>query len=72
MAIHFFHLRSGSRVELDTQGLDCPDLAAAKRHAQEIAASAAADDGAADWRIEIADAGGQYLASVDRHGVVAG
>lgn len=69
MALHFFHLRSGPRVELDTQGIDCVDLAAAKRHAVELAAGQGARDD--DWRIEIADAAGQYIASVDRNGVVA-
>lgn len=73
MPVHYFHVRSGSRVELDTYGTDCADLAAAKRHAQGLAAAAdrAPDEGPDGWRIEIADAGGQYLASVDRDGVVA-
>lgn len=69
MAVHFFHIRTGPRVELDAEGVDCADLAAAKRHAVALAAERHGDDG--DWRIEIADAAGQYLASVDRNGVVA-
>lgn len=69
MAVHFFHLRTGPRVELDTEGVDLEDLAAAKRHAVALAQRRHGDD--ADWRIEIADAAGQYLASVDRHGVIA-
>ncbi len=69
MAHHYFHIRTGSRVELDSDGVDCVDLAAAKRHAADLAA--ARDQKDADWRIEIADAAGQYLASVDSEGVVA-
>ena len=70
MTLHYFHLRTASRVELDPEGVDCANLAAAKRHAIALAAARGeGDDG--DWRIEIADAAGQYLASVDNDGVVA-
>lgn len=73
MAIYYFHIRTGARVELDSQGIDCADLAAAKRHALDVVVArrgeASGDDPA--WRVEIADQGGQYLASVDPEGVVA-
>ncbi len=74
MAIYYFHIRSGARVELDSDGIDCPDLAAAKRHGIALVSDRRAqtpDAGAAGWRVEIADQGGQYLASVDGDGVVA-
>ncbi|MDO9487415.1 MAG: hypothetical protein Q7J32_03500 [Sphingomonadaceae bacterium] len=70
MTLHFFHIRSGSRVELDGEGTDCADLAAAKRHAVTLAGTRVDSDDT-DWRIEIADEAGQYLASIDRQGVVA-
>ena len=70
MTLHYFHLRTASRVELDSNGVDCADLAAAKRHAVALAAARSESD-VGDWRIEIADAAGQYLASVDKEGVVA-
>jgi len=69
MALHYFHIRTGPRVELDAAGVECADLAAAKRHAVTLAEQRHAEAG--DWRIEIADAAGLYLASVDRDGVVA-
>ncbi len=70
MTRHYFHIRTGPRVELDAEGVDCADLAAAKRHAATLAAARRPQD-AEDWQIEIADAAGQYLATVDRDGVVA-
>lgn len=77
MAIFYFHLRVGPRAELDNDGVDLPDLAAAKRHAIETAPDRVrgrvrrSDDPSA-WRIEIADAAGQYLATVNCEGVLAG
>lgn len=76
MPRYYFHLRVGARAELDDVGSECEDLAAAKRHAIETAAArlgsgARPSDDAENWRIEIADEGGQYLAAVDADGVVA-
>lgn len=76
MPRYYFHLRVGARAELDAEGVECADLSAAKRHAIEIAgarvgAAPRASDDSAGWRIEIADAGGQYLAAIDADGVIA-
>lgn len=68
MALHYFHVRTGARVELDSVGTDCSDIAEAKRHALALAERASGDDG--DWRIELADAAGLHLASIDRDGVI--
>lgn len=71
MAIYYFHIRTGARVELDPDGIDCPDLAAAKRHGLALVSERRSEPIGDGWRIEIADQGGQYLASVDQDGVVA-
>ena len=76
MAIFYFHLRVGPRAELDPNGLDLPDLAAAKRHAidtapERVRGRVRRTDDPSAWRIEIADAAGQYLATVNCEGVLA-
>lgn len=76
MPTFYFHLRLGPRVQLDGEGSPCADLAAAKRHAiasaeERIAAQKHPTDDVTDWRIEIADAGGQHVATVGPSGVVA-
>jgi hypothetical protein len=73
MPIYFFHLRTGPRVHLDSDGRECADLAEAKRHAIATAAERIrhSGDGGEAWRVEIADAGGQYLAAVGPTGVLA-
>jgi hypothetical protein len=76
MATFYFHLRVGSRVELDPQGAELPDLAAAKRHAivtapDRVRGRVRRGDDPSAWRIEIADDAGQYLASVNCDGVLA-
>ena len=77
MPLYFFHLRVGPRVELDSAGTEVPDLAAAKRHAIDTAPDRVRGrvrrtDDASAWRIEIADDAGQYLATVNCDGVMAG
>jgi surface antigen len=67
MPLYYFHQRLGPRVQLDGEGRDCADLAEAKRHAIDHPPSGEGDD----WRIEIADAGGQHVATIDPSGVVA-
>lgn len=76
MPTFYFHLRLGSRVQLDGEGAPCADLAAAKRHAiasaaARIAAQRHPHDDTQDWRIEIADGSGQHVATIDPSGVVA-
>ncbi|MFC3713808.1 DUF6894 family protein [Sphingoaurantiacus capsulatus] len=76
MPTYYFHLRFGPRVQLDSEGADFADLAAAKREAitsaaARISAQQHPGDDPTDWRIEIADAGGQHVATVDPSGVVA-
>lgn len=77
MPLFYFHLRVGPRVVLDPDGVDLPDEAAAKRHAIETAGERVrgrvrrSDDPSA-WRIEIADAAGQNIATVNCEGVLAG
>jgi hypothetical protein len=76
MPIFFFHLRVGPRAELDSHGVDLPDLAAAKRHAivtapDRVRGRVRRTDDPSSWRIEIADAAGQYLATVNCDGVLA-
>lgn len=77
MAIFYFHLRVGPRVELDTDGTELPDIAAAKRHAivtapDRVRGRVRRTDDPSAWRIEIADGAGQYLATVNCEGVLAG
>lgn len=77
MPLFYFHLRVGPRVELDSVGSEFSDLAAAKRHAidtapDRIRGRVRRTDDASAWRIEIADEAGQYLATVDCNGVMAG
>ena len=77
MPIFYFHFRVGTRVELDSDGIELADLAAAKRHAVDSAPARVrgkvrrTDDPSA-WRIEIADDAGQNVAMVNCDGVMVG
>ena len=76
MATFYFHLRVGPRVELDTDGTELPDIAAAKRHAiltapDRVRGRVRRSDDPSAWRIEIADEAGQYQATVNCEGVLA-
>lgn len=76
MPIFYFHLRVGPRVELDSQGEELADVAMAKRHAivtapDRVRGRVRRSDDPSAWRIEIADAAGQYLATVNCEGVLA-
>lgn len=76
MAIFYFHLRVGPRVELDPEGTELPNIAAAKRHAimtasDRVRGRVRRTDDPSAWRIEIADHAGQYLAMVNCDGVLA-
>ena len=76
MSLYYFHLRVGPRVELDQDGAEFPDLAAAKRHAiasapDRVRGRVRRTDDPSAWRIEIADDAGQYVATVNCDGVMA-
>jgi hypothetical protein len=66
MARFFFHVRTPHRLEVDEEGLECPDLRQARHEAvlgiRDLVMDASAEGyDATNWAIEITDGDGRRL-----------
>jgi hypothetical protein len=75
MSRYYFHVRGKDQVDLDTEGIDLPDSAAARREAiaaaRDMVVEAVVGDTAIDHRrIEVVSASGELVATIPLQSVI--